>query len=810
MKNKLLIVESPAKAKTIKKYLGKGYEVASSFGHIADLPEDEMGIDLATFQPKYIVPKEKKKVVEQLKKQVKQADEVYLASDEDREGEAIAWHLQNVLDLKGKAKRIVFHEITKKAVTEAINRPRDINYHLVDAQQARRILDRLVGYKLSPVLWKKIKKGLSAGRVQSVAVRLIVEREKEIKTFKPSTYFKVSGQFESSVEKDRFKADVEHKFEAEEEVKDFFERLKEADFRVTSVEKKPGKKVPPAPFTTSTLQQEASRMYGFSVSKTMQIAQHLYENGYITYMRTDSVHLSDEAIRAARKVIVDKFGEKYSRPFQYKTKSKNAQEAHEAIRPTSLENENPPLDRDALRLYQLIWKRTLASQMAPAELEHTVVTVEAPQLPYPFKAKGKVILFDGFLRLYQTEDKDTESQQTFKVQEGEKVTLRKAEAVQKFTKPPVRYTEASLVRKMEELGIGRPSTYAPTISTIQKRNYVQRKTIPARQVKVKKLVFENGKITEKTLTEKQGYEKNKLVPTDMGFIVTDFLTGHFSDILDYNFTAQVEEEFDRIARGEEEWKSLIRRFYEQFEPVVEKVEKESKRAKGERLLGVDPETGQKVYVKYGPYGPMVQLGESLQKTKPRYASLLPGMSLMDVTLEEALELLKLPKKIGEIDGEEVVVGMGKFGPYVRYQNKFFNIPPHINPLKINLEDALAVIRRKQGMDKPLAHVDGQPVVLSSGRYGPYLKWKGLNIPIPKGTDPHSLQEKDIRRLIEAKQEKDRQNTLRQWPEGYAIRKGGWGRLYAYAPDGKKKILPKNTDPEQWTLEQVRQLFNKTK
>jgi DNA topoisomerase-1 len=431
-------------------------------------------------------------------------------------------------------------------------------------------------------------------------------------------------------------------------------------------------------------------------------------------------------------------------------------------------------------------------------------------LPYPFKAKGKVILFDGFLRLYQTEDKDTESQQTFKVQEGEKVTLRKAEAVQKFTKPPVRYTEASLVRKMEELGIGRPSTYAPTISTIQKRNYVQRKTIPARQVKVKKLIFEDGKITEKTLTEKQGYEKNKLVPTDMGFIVTDFLTGHFSDILDYNFTAQVEEEFDRIARGEEEWKSLIRRFYEQFDPVVEKVEKESKRAKGERLLGVDPETGQKVYVKYGPYGPMVQLGESLQKTKPRYASLLPGMSLMDVTLEEALELLKLPKKIGEIDGEEVVVGMGKFGPYVRYQNKFFNIPPHINPLKITLEDALAVIRRKQGMDKPLAHVDGQPVVLSSGRYGPYLKWKGLNIPIPKGTDPHSLQEEDIRRLIEAKQEKDRQNTLRQWPEGYAIRKGGWGRLYAYAPDGKKKILPKNTDPAQWTLEQVRQLFNKTK
>jgi len=806
MKNKLLIVESPAKAKTIKKYLGKGYEVASSFGHIADLPEDEMGIDMQTFEPKYIVPKDKKKIVDRLKKQASEAEEVYLASDEDREGEAIAWHLQNVLGLEGKSKRIVFHEITKKAVTEAIRNPRDINYHLVDAQQARRVLDRLVGYKLSPVLWKKIKKGLSAGRVQSVAVRLIVEREKEIKTFKPSSYFKVSGTFESTQEKDVFTADADRKFDTEEEVRSFFEQLQEATFRVTSIEKKPGKKVPPAPFTTSTLQQEASRLYGFSVSKTMQIAQYLYENGYITYMRTDSVHLSDEAIRAARKVIVEKFGEEYSRPFQYTTRSKNAQEAHEAIRPTSLENENPPLDRDALRLYQLIWKRTLASQMKPAELEYTTVTIGISTSPETFKAKGKVILFDGFLRLYQTEDKEEGRDQIFKVHQGEEVILKKAEAVQKHTKPPVRYTEASLVRKMEELGIGRPSTYAPTISTIQKRNYVTRKTIPAKQVKVKKLLLSDGRITAKTVTEKQGYEKNKLIPTDMGIIVTDFLVDHFQDILDYNFTAQVEEEFDRIARGEEEWRSLIKRFYSQFEPVVEKVEKESKRAKGERLLGVDPESGQKVYVKYGPYGPMVQLGESLQKTKPRYASLLPGMSMMDITLEEALELFKLPKKIGEIDGEEVVVGQGKFGPYVRYKNKFYNVPSYLNPLKLTLADAQALIERKTAMDKPVAHIDDKPVLLSAGKYGPYLKWNGMNIPIPKGTDPYTLTEEDIRRLIEAKIEKDKKNTLRSWPEGYSVRKGGWGRLYAFAPDGRKKMLPKNTDVDQLTLEQVQQLF----
>ncbi len=806
MGNKLLIVESPAKAKTIQKYLGKGFEVSSSYGHIADLPEDEMGIDLKTFEPKYIVPKDKERVVNRLKKQVKQADTVYLASDEDREGEAIAWHLQNVLGLENKAQRIVFHEITKKAVTQALENPRDINYDLVNAQQARRVLDRLVGYKLSPVLWKKIKRGLSAGRVQSVAVRLIVEKEKEIKNFKPERYFKVTGDFTSETSGDRIKADLDHTFKEASEVKAFFESLDDAEFRVSSVEKKPGKKNPPAPFTTSTLQQEASRLYGFSVSKTMQLAQYLYENGYITYMRTDSVHLSDEAIRAAKKVVTEKFGARYARPHQYRTKSKNAQEAHEAIRPTSLENENPVLDRDAEKLYRLIWKRTLASQMKPAEFEYTTVNIDVSDSPHRFKAKGKTILFDGFLRLYQTADTDESGEQIFTVKEGEALTLEEARAPEKFTKAPVRYTEASLVRKLEELGIGRPSTYAPTISTIQRRDYVVKRTLPARQREVQHILWKDGSISTKKVKEKYGYEKNKLIPTDMGIIVTGFLTEHFADIMDYHFTAQVEEEFDKVARGEEDWKEVIRHFYDKFEPVVERVEKESKRAKGERLLGKDPETGLNVYVKYGPYGPMVQMGESLQKEKPKYASLLPGMTIMDLSLEEALELFKLPKKIGEIDGEEVVVGNGKFGPYIRFKNKFYNIPKHINPLKISLEEARTLIERKQAMDKPVAHIDGKPVFLQSGRYGPYLKWNNMNIPIPRGTDPHGLDEGKVKELIAAKLEKDKKNTLKEWPGGYTLRKGGWGKLYVYSPDGKRKMFPKDADPEKWDEAKVRALF----
>ncbi len=804
MAKKLLIVESPSKAKTIKKYLGKDYDVASSYGHIADLPEDRMGVDLKSFEPQYIIPKDKKKVVNQLKQLAGKAEQVLLASDEDREGEAIAWHLKNFLKLDDKAKRIVFHEITKKAITEAVRSPRDINQNLVNAQQARRVLDRLVGYKLSPVLWKKVKRGLSAGRVQSVAVRLIVEREKEIRSFKSKYAFRVSGEFTKD-SGEKIQAGLEKEFKTDQEVKDYFEKIKDADFAVGSIEKKPGKKTPPPPFTTSTLQQEASRLYGFSVSKTMQIAQFLYENGLITYMRTDSVHLSDEALTKAKQTIIAKFGKEYSRPFQYKTKSKNAQEAHEAIRPTSFDNEAPALDRDALKLYQLIWKRTLASQMKPAELEFTTVNIANDKDKALFKAKGKVILFDGFMKLYKTEDTD-EEQQIFKVEKGEKLTPVQFTAMQKYSRPPVRYTEAALVRKLEELGIGRPSTYAPIISTIQRRGYVERKSVPAKTRSVLQIRLQDGKITEQKTKERYGAEKNKLLPTDMGFIVTDFLTEHFSDIMDYRFTANVEEEFDKVARGEKDWHEPIRVFYEAFAPVVTKVEAESKRAKGERFLGTHPETGEKVYAKFGPYGPMIQMGESLQGKKPKYASLLPGMSLMDITLEQAVALLSLPKVIGQMDGEDMVLGIGKYGPYVRFRGKFYNVPKHVDVLRMTADDAQAIVQQKQQADKPLAEIDGHPVVMASGRYGRYLKWNNMNIPIPRNTDPASLTEEDIRELIKAKEEKDRKNTLRTFDGGFSVRKGGYGRLYAYGPDGKRKMLPRDADPEKITLEQIQSLF----
>ncbi len=807
MGKKLLIVESPAKAKTIQKYLGKGFEVASSFGHIADLPEDEMGIDLKHgFKPKYIITPDKKKVVQQLKKMAAASDLVYLASDEDREGEAIAWHLQNFLDLKDKSKRIVFHEITKKAITHAIKNPREIDLHLVNAQQARRILDRLVGYRLSPVLWKKIKKGLSAGRVQSVAVRLIVDREKEIKSFQRESFYRAEAHFKTG-NGELFQAKYEEDFRNESQVESFLSDLVDSAFFVDKIQKKPGTRNAPPPFTTSSLQQEASRKFGFSVSKTMQIAQYLYENGYITYMRTDSVHLSDEAIAKAKEIITKQWGAQYARPKQYVTKSKAAQEAHEAIRPTDLALENPKLDRDAAKLYQLIRLRTLASQMTPAKIEYTLVDILSTKGNYVFKAKGEVIVFDGFLKLYQPAEEQLKKNTLPPLKEKEALELDRLTVAQKFTKPPARYTEATLVRKLEELGIGRPSTYAPTISTIQKRGYVVKKNIPAKSRQIKYYELKNGEIVSTTKKEKYGAEKAKLIPTDIGIIVTDFLTEHFSDIMDYHFTAQVEEKFDKIAAGEYDWKKVLQEFYDQFEPVVEQVEKFSKKVKGERFIGVDPESGKKVYAKMGPYGPMVQLGDNETGTKPQYASLLPGMSIMDITLDQALKLLKLPLELGHYEGEAVILGIGKYGPYIRYKNKFYSVPAHVDALNMNLENAVALIQSRQKDDEPVMYFEGEPVYILRGKYGPYIKWNMLNVRIPKGYNPAKLTEEEIVNLISDKLEKEKAAIIAEWPEeGYVVKKGGWGRLYAYGPGNKKKILPKNFDVKEITLEQIKKIL----
>ncbi len=810
MKKKLLIVESPAKAKTIKKFLGNAYEVASSFGHIADLPEHEMGIDIAhDFKPKYIIPAEKKKIIKKLQEQAKQADMVLLASDEDREGEAIAWHLKNFLKLDDKAKRIVFHEITEKAIKKALEFPRDIDQNLVDAQQARRLLDRLVGYKLSPVLWKKIKKGLSAGRVQSVALRLIVEREKEIREFKPEVSYKIEGIFNKTEGEGTVNAVLDSEFALKEEVIDFFAQLKGKNFYVAEVIKKKGKRNPSPPFTTSTLQQEAASKLGFGVSKTMQVAQYLYENGYITYMRTDSVHLSEDALHKAEKYITQHFGAKYAKPKQYKTKSKSAQEAHEAIRPTDLFLENPSLDRDAARLYKLIWQRTIASQMAPAEIAHTNVSIAADGLSHQFKAKGEVLVFDGFLKIYKPAGLTEAQKQLPDLKKGEKLVAERIVAKQKFTRPPVRYNEASLVRKLEELGIGRPSTYAPTISIIQKRGYVVKKSIPAKKRKITVIEWKDGKTKEKEEKEVYGGEKQKLIPTDIGIIVNDFLVKNFNDIVDYGFTAQVETKFDKIARGQYNWVKMLKEFYETFNPEVEKVIKESGREKGERLLGKDPETGKNVYVKYGPYGPMVQLGEVSQDEKPKYASLLPGMSMVDLRLEEALELFKLPKKLGDYKDKEVVVGLGKFGPYIRYGNKFISVPTHLNILKLNLDDAISLIEHKKIQDRPVAEYEGKPVYVQSGKYGPYLKWGDMNIKIPRGVKPGELKLEQIIDLIKQKQEKDKANTLKEWKDHQiAIKKGGWGRLYIYENGKRKKILPKDVEVEKITLEDLKKILGK--
>jgi len=806
MAKNLVIVESPAKAKTIEKFLGKDFKVESSFGHIADLPSKELGVDVdGDFKPKYEVSKDKKAVVKKLKELAKNAEMVWLASDEDREGEAIAWHLAESLGLdKDKTKRIVFHEITKAAIQRAIENPRGIDYHLVDAQQARRVLDRIVGYELSPVLWRKVKGGLSAGRVQSVSVRLIVEREREIQEFNPEASYRIDAEF-SNEEGQTFKAKLPKNFSTKEEAQKFLEANLNANFKVADLEKKPAKKSPAAPFTTSTLQQEASRKLGFSVSRTMSNAQRLYEAGLITYMRTDSVNLSDEAKKGAQAEIEKAFGAKYSKPRDYKGKSKGAQEAHEAIRPTDFSQQTANVERDQSRLYDLIWKRAIASQMSEADLERTNVKISASSHSELFSANGEVIKFDGFLKVYLegTDDEDTEQEgmlPTLKVNEN--LLNKYISATERYTRPPARYTEASLVKKLEELGIGRPSTYAPTISTIQNRNYVEKGTVEGEPRDYAQIILKNNKVSEKQLTEKVGSDKGKLVPTDIGMIVTDFLVNHFETILDYNFTAKVEEDFDEIAEGKVDWTKMMKDFYKDFHPQVEDVQENADRESGERVLGKDPKTGRQVSVRLGKFGPMVQIGTADEEEKPMFASLSPEQQLNTITYEEAMDLFQLPKSLGTYMNEDIEVNNGRFGPYVKFGKKFVSLPKGVDPLSVELEEAIELIKEKEKADAPIYTYQGLPVQKGKGRFGPFIKWNNTFINVNKKYDWDNLSDTDIIELIEDKIQKEKDKLIHHWEaEGIKVEKARWGRHNI--TKGKIKVeLPKTVDVSEMTLEEA--------
>ncbi len=815
MAKNLVIVESPAKAKTIEKFLGKDFKVASSFGHIADLPSKELGVDVENnFAPKYIVDKEKKPIVKKLKDLASKAETIWLASDEDREGEAISWHLAETLKLdKAKTKRIVFNSITKSAIQRAIENPRDINYNLVNAQQARRVLDRLVGYELSPVLWKKIKPGLSAGRVQSVAVRLIVEREREISDFTPVASFKIAGDFQT-VNGKTFQAKVSKSFGSRKEAEIFLQKNINANFSVASLEKKPAKKSPSAPFTTSTLQQEASRKLFFSVSRTMQVAQRLYEAGLITYMRTDSVNLSKEALQAAKQMIIGQYGEEYSKTRNFTGKSKGAQEAHEAIRPTDMKLQSPSLERDQAKLYELIWKRTIASQMSEAQLERTQVKIGADTHNELFSASGEVITFDGFLKVYlegrDEEDMSDEQQGLLPhMKKGDAINQLQIMATERFTRPAYRYTEATLVKKLEELGIGRPSTYAPTISTIQNRGYVEKGTVEGTERKYTQLVLESGEIKALELAETVGSDKGKLVPTDIGMIVNDFLVDHFATILDYHFTAKVEEEFDEIASGEEDWQKVMSTFYKDFHPNVLEVEENAERASGERVLGKDPKTGRQVAVRLGRFGPMVQIGTVEEEEKPLFASLLPDQSITTITYEDAMDLFKLPRKLGVYKGEEVEANVGRFGPYVRFGKKFVSLAKGEGVFDVDLDRAVELIKEKEKADAPIAIYEGKEVTKGKGRFGPFIKWDGMFINVNKKYDFDALSEADIKTLIEEKKLKEAQKLVQEWPEeGIRIEKARWGRHTIIK--GKTKVeLSKDVDATKVSLEEAKSLLEKS-
>ncbi|MBX3163531.1 MAG: type I DNA topoisomerase [Bacteroidetes bacterium] len=819
MSKNLVIVESPAKAKTIEGFLGKDFTVKSSFGHVRDLVKKGYGVDIEKdFTPTYEVQPDKEKVIAELKKLSKAAEMVWLASDEDREGEAISWHLFETLGLdKKKTKRIVFHEITKPAIQKAIANPREIDINLVNAQQARRILDRLVGFELSPILWKKVRPSLSAGRVQSVAVRLIVEREREVKNFQSTSAFKVSAIFIVGG-KSVLKAELDNRFKTEPEANDFLEKCKGAIYTINSIETKPAKRSPSAPFTTSTLQQEAARKLGFSVSQTMVVAQRLYEAGKITYMRTDSVNLSETAMGQAREAITKNYGDKYHQPRQYKTKSKGAQEAHEAIRPTYIQNQEIAGDRNEQRLYELIWKRTIASQMADAELEKTTAKVGISTRQEQFVAQGEVLKFDGFLKVYieGTDDENDEENSSIlpPMNQGDKLQLKEITATQRFTHHPARYTEASLVKKLEELGIGRPSTYAPTISTIQKRNYVEKTDREGTPRNYTHLIFEGTKITRETKTENTGAEKAKLFPTDIGMVVNDFLIQYFPDILDFNFTAKVEEDFDEIAEGKMKWTDMLKEFYKPFHKTVEHTNENSERASGERVLGIDPNTKKQVIVRIGRFGPLAQIGENNEDTgeKATFASLRKEQSIESITLEEALDLFKLPHSLGDYKDKEVIIGVGRFGPYVKWGEQYISIPRTEDPLKVDMERAMQLISEKEQADAPIAMYNGKGVTKGKGRFGPFIKYNDLFINVPRAYNFDNLSQKDINELIEKKLEKEANRYIQQWEEEkIAIENGRWGAFIRFGKnmlkltdeDGKK--IPAE-EAAALTLDEVKKMI----
>lgn len=776
MQKNLVIVESPAKAKTIEKFLGKDYKVLSSYGHIRDLKKKEFSINTDTFEPDYEIPAEKKKLVSELKQEAKKADMVWLASDEDREGEAISWHLYEVLGLKPEnTKRIVFHEITKNAILRAIEHPRDIDINLVNAQQARRVLDRIVGFKLSPVLWRKVKPALSAGRVQSVAVRLIVEREREIQAFHSEASFRVTAVF-STTDADRrpaeIRAELNTRFKTEDEAKAFLEKCRNTEFTVQDITTRPMKKSPAPPFTTSTLQQEAARKLGFTVAQTMMVAQRLYESGFITYMRTDSVNLSSLAIGTSREAITQLMGERYVQTRQFTTKSKGAQEAHEAIRPTYMEHQTIEADSAERRLYDLIWKRTIASQMADAELEKTTATIALTGMSETFVATGEVVTFDGFLRVYREslDDEETEDESRLlpPLKKGQKLDCGRIVAQERFTQHPPRYTEASLVRKLEELGIGRPSTYAPTISTIQQRGYVEKGDKPGEERTYKVLTLSGGRLTTATRSETAGSEKGKLLPTDVGTVVNDFLLQYFPGIMDYNFTASVEKEFDEVAEGDKQWTTLIRQFYGEFEPMVEQtLAVKTEHKVGERELGTDPVSGRPVFVKIGRFGPVVQIGSADDEEKPRFAQINKGQSIETITLDEALELFKLPRTLDDYEGKPVIIGTGKFGPYVRHDGKFISLPKGADPMTFSYDEAVELIVAKRAAEaqKHIKRFDEEPELeILNGRYGPYITYKGNNYRLPKTlkVEPKDLELADCLAIIKEQDEKPASTKVRRF------------------------------------------------
>ena len=813
MSKNLVIVESPAKAKTIEKYLGPDFKVASSYGHISDLPSKELGVDVENdFKPKYTISKDKKDVVKELKKKADNAELVWLASDEDREGEAIAWHLSENLKLENhKTKRIVFREITKNAILKAIENPREIDYNLVNAQQARRVIDRLVGFEISPILWRKVKGGLSAGRVQSVAVRLLVDREKEINNFITKSSFKVVAKFANSTGVE-FLAQYSENFSSKDDVVSFLEKNVNSNFNISSIEKKPAKKTPSPPFTTSTLQQEASRKLGFNVSRTMSAAQKLYESGNITYMRTDSVNLSNDALNSAEHVISKNYGDNYAKRRKFSSKNKGAQEAHEAIRPTNLEKSDVHMDSDQSRLYKLIWLRTIASQMSDAVLERTTFKIKSSSYLNEFSSKGEVIKFDGFLKVYIAgvdNSEDSESSGILpSLSVGENLTNVNIVATEKFSRPPFRFSEAALVKKLEELGIGRPSTYAPTITTIQNRKYVSKGVFEGDERKYTELKLSNGNIENYQRTEITGSDKGKLVPTEVGIIVTDFLVNNFKNILDYNFTASVEQDFDKIASGDKNWTNILKEFYGTFHPNVEDVKENAERESGERLLGTDPVSGRKVIVRLGKFGPMVQIGKVDDEEKPIYAGLLPHQKISKISLEESLELFKLPCYLGDFEKEKVESNAGRFGPYVKHNNIFVSLPKGLNPLEVTLDQAVELILEKRRKDAPIGNYEDHDISKGKGRFGPFIKWNGLFINVNKSYDFENLTLEECYELIENKKKKEAEKLLKVWDdEGIRIEKARWGRFNVIK--GKNKVeLPKGTDIEKFTIEDVTAFFKK--